>query len=302
MLAADPADRPDDGRGPGRAGQARRRPRRRHHDGAAGPHRPGVRRAGPEPDRRVPGRRHGGGDAGAPPAPTRRRPARSPAPTLAGRRTRPSPVGPPARRVAAAARSRRRTDRPPRRRGRRDGAAGGPVAAGRAGRGRARRAGRVLGRRAGRARPTPDRRRRHLGVVATHEPRKRRADRTPRSRRRRDDAAEETAAASHPPDGRAAAAGDPAEAVTAFFALVPDDLPAAYELTSPAFQREFPLDAVLRLLGRLLDVRISNVQTESDTTALVDITYVERAARARPNGTGSRSSAARTAGCCWTAT
>jgi serine/threonine protein kinase len=68
---------------------------------------------------------------------------------------------------------------------------------------------------------------------------------------------------------------DPAQAVSDFFALVPDDLPAAHQLTSPAFQSEFPLERFSGFWDDYEDVQISNVQTESDTSALVDITFVE---------------------------
>jgi serine/threonine protein kinase len=70
-------------------------------------------------------------------------------------------------------------------------------------------------------------------------------------------------------------AQDPAQAVTQFFALVPGDLPAAHQLTSPAFQSEFPLARFAGFWDDYEDVRVSNVQTEGDTTALVDITFVE---------------------------
>ena len=76
-----------------------------------------------------------------------------------------------------------------------------------------------------------------------------------------------------PPDPEPAA--DPAQAATAFFALVPDDLPAAHALTSPSFQSQFPLARFSGFWDDYQDISISNVQAESDTTALADITYVE---------------------------
>ncbi len=72
-----------------------------------------------------------------------------------------------------------------------------------------------------------------------------------------------------------AAAQDPSGAVTEFFALVPGDLEAAYQLTSPGFQSAYSYGNFSGFWDNYEDVRIGNVQTESDTTALVDITYVE---------------------------
>ena len=74
------------------------------------------------------------------------------------------------------------------------------------------------------------------------------------------------------------AAGDPAAAVSDFFALIPGDLSAAHQLTSPAFQSEFPLDRFSGFWDDFSSVQISNVESEDATTALVDITY------GRPDG------------------
>ena len=71
----------------------------------------------------------------------------------------------------------------------------------------------------------------------------------------------------------AADAQDPAAAVSDFFALIPGDLTAAHQLTSPAFQSEFPLDRFSGFWDDFSNVQISNVESEDDTTALVDITY-----------------------------
>jgi serine/threonine protein kinase len=71
------------------------------------------------------------------------------------------------------------------------------------------------------------------------------------------------------------AAADPEQAVTAFFALVPGDLPAAHALTSPGFQSEFPLARFSGFWDDYQSVSIGNVEAEGDTTALVDITFVE---------------------------
>jgi hypothetical protein len=73
-------------------------------------------------------------------------------------------------------------------------------------------------------------------------------------------------------------AAGPAQAVTDFFALIPDDLPAAHQLTSPAFQAEFPLERFSGFWDDFESVQVSNVEAQDDTTALVDITYV------RPGG------------------
>ena len=85
-----------------------------------------------------------------------------------------------------------------------------------------------------------------------------------------DTTAQETSAPPSP------AVQDPAQAVTEFFALVPGDLAAAHQLTSPGFQSQFPLARFSGFWDDFQDVQIGNVQTESDTTALVDITYVGR--------------------------
>ena len=71
-----------------------------------------------------------------------------------------------------------------------------------------------------------------------------------------------------------APAGDPAQAVTEFFALVPGDLASAHQRTSPSFQSEFPLSRFSGFWDDFQDVQVSNVQTESPTSALVDITFV----------------------------
>ena len=82
---------------------------------------------------------------------------------------------------------------------------------------------------------------------------------------------EEPAATSEP---EPAPAADPVQAVEAFFASVPGNLPAAHQLTSPGFQSEFPLSRFTGFWDDFSDVQISNVAPEGDTTALVDITYV----------------------------
>ncbi|SOE00495.1 serine/threonine-protein kinase [Blastococcus haudaquaticus] len=70
-------------------------------------------------------------------------------------------------------------------------------------------------------------------------------------------------------------AGDPAAATTQLFALIPGDLAAAYELTSPEFQANTPFENFSGFWDDYSSVQIANVRTESPTSALVDITYVE---------------------------
>jgi serine/threonine protein kinase len=81
-----------------------------------------------------------------------------------------------------------------------------------------------------------------------------------------------------PVDEEPAGAQDPGQAVSDFFALIPGDLAAAHQLTSPDFQEEFPLARFSGFWDDFQSVQVSNIQTEDDTTALVDITYV------RPDG------------------
>ena len=83
----------------------------------------------------------------------------------------------------------------------------------------------------------------------------------------------------------AADAQDPAAAVSDFFALIPGDLTAAHQLTSPAFQSEFPLERFSGFWDDFSNVQISNVESEDDTTALVDITYERPDGSSRPSAT-----------------
>ena len=69
--------------------------------------------------------------------------------------------------------------------------------------------------------------------------------------------------------------------MTEFFSLLPGDLTAAHELTSPDFQAEFPLDRFSGFWDDFADVQVDNVVAQDDTTALVDITYV------RPDGSST---------------
>lgn len=94
-----------------------------------------------------------------------------------------------------------------------------------------------------------------------------------------DDADETTAAGDEeeaPADGEPAR--DPSAAVSNFFALIPDDLAAAHQLTSPGFQAEFPFERFSGFWDDFESVQVSNIQTQDETSALVDITYV------RPGG------------------
>ncbi|HEY4630553.1 MAG TPA: hypothetical protein VIG96_04550, partial [Blastococcus sp.] len=70
----------------------------------------------------------------------------------------------------------------------------------------------------------------------------------------------------------------PAQAVTDFFALLPGNIAAAHQLTSPAFQAQFPLARFSGFWDDFSSVRVSNIQAQNATTALADITYV------RPDG------------------
>jgi serine/threonine protein kinase len=81
--------------------------------------------------------------------------------------------------------------------------------------------------------------------------------------------------ASTPVDAGSVRAQDVEKAVTDFFANVPGNLEAAHALTSPAFQREFPLDRFSGFWSEFQDVKVSNIKTEDgSTTATVDIEYI----------------------------
>jgi serine/threonine protein kinase len=90
-----------------------------------------------------------------------------------------------------------------------------------------------------------------------------------------------TAESPTPSESESPGAADPAQAVTEFFSLLPGDLTAAHELTSPDFQAEFPLDRFSGFWDDFADVQVDNVVAQDDTTALVDITYV------RPDGSST---------------
>jgi serine/threonine protein kinase len=89
---------------------------------------------------------------------------------------------------------------------------------------------------------------------------------------------EETSTPSEP---ESPPAQDPAQAVTEFFALVPGDLSAAHELTSPDFQAEFPLERFSGFWDDFEAVQVGNIVAQDDTTVLADITYV------RPGGSST---------------
>jgi serine/threonine protein kinase len=81
-----------------------------------------------------------------------------------------------------------------------------------------------------------------------------------------------------PVDGEPGSAQAPEQAVSNFFALLPGDLAAAHQLTSPAFQAEFPFERFSGFWDDFQSVRVSNIEAQGATAALVDITYV------RPDG------------------
>ncbi|HEY4630849.1 MAG TPA: serine/threonine-protein kinase, partial [Blastococcus sp.] len=83
---------------------------------------------------------------------------------------------------------------------------------------------------------------------------------------------------SAPADAESGPAQDPVQAVTDFFALLPGNSAAAHQLTSPAFQAQFPLARFSGFWDDFSSVRVSNIQAQNATTALADITYV------RPDG------------------
>ncbi|WP_209308913.1 serine/threonine-protein kinase [Blastococcus sp. CT_GayMR16] len=83
-----------------------------------------------------------------------------------------------------------------------------------------------------------------------------------------------TQTSSEPSAPEVAGAQDPAAAATDFFALIPGNLTAAYQLTSPEFQANNPFENFSGFWGDFSSVQISNVRAEDDTTALLDITYV----------------------------
>ncbi|MCW2702358.1 MAG: serine/threonine protein kinase [Blastococcus sp.] len=81
--------------------------------------------------------------------------------------------------------------------------------------------------------------------------------------------------ASTPAGAGSVRAQDVTKAVTDFFKQVPGNLPAAHQLTSPAFQSKFPLDRFSGFWSEFKDVKVSNIQTQDgSTTATVDIEYI----------------------------
>jgi hypothetical protein len=65
------------------------------------------------------------------------------------------------------------------------------------------------------------------------------------------------------------------KAVKDFFKLLPGDLEAAHQLTSPAFRSQFPMERFAGFWQEFRDVKVSNVRTEDGSTAAtVDIEYV----------------------------
>ena len=76
------------------------------------------------------------------------------------------------------------------------------------------------------------------------------------------------------PEVQEPAAEDPAAAVTRFFSFIPGDVPTAYQLTSPRFQEEFSEQRFAAFYDQFSDVQVSDVVTESATSALATVTYV----------------------------
>jgi hypothetical protein len=76
-------------------------------------------------------------------------------------------------------------------------------------------------------------------------------------------------------DAGSVRARDVDKAVKGFFKVLPGDLEAAHQLTSPAFQSKFPMDRFAAFWGQFKDVKVSNVRTEDGSTAAtVDIQYM----------------------------
>jgi serine/threonine protein kinase len=70
-------------------------------------------------------------------------------------------------------------------------------------------------------------------------------------------------------------AQDVDKAVKDFFKDVPGNLQAAYQLTSPAFQSQFPIDGFTGFWSQFRDVKVGNIQTQDGSTAAtVDIEYI----------------------------
>jgi hypothetical protein len=76
-------------------------------------------------------------------------------------------------------------------------------------------------------------------------------------------------------DAAPAKAGDVDKAVKDFFKGVPNDLQAAYALTSPGFQSQHPFANFSGFWDDFKDVRVANIRPQDGaTSASVDITYV----------------------------
>jgi hypothetical protein len=71
-----------------------------------------------------------------------------------------------------------------------------------------------------------------------------------------------------------ASATDPASAVRSFFALIPGDLEAAYQLTSPGFRQRTSLADFTGFWDDFSTVQIGNIRPEGDDRAFAEITYV----------------------------
>ncbi len=80
--------------------------------------------------------------------------------------------------------------------------------------------------------------------------------------------------AQQPTEPAVAPVTDPASAVRAFFALIPGDLQAAYQLTSPEFRQRTSLADFTGFWDDFSSVQISNIRPEGDDRAFAEITYV----------------------------
>jgi hypothetical protein len=70
-------------------------------------------------------------------------------------------------------------------------------------------------------------------------------------------------------------AQDVEKAVKDFFKLVPGDLQAAYQLTSPGFQDRFPYENFAGFWDDFKDVKVSNIQAaDGSTDPTLDIEYI----------------------------
>src|SRR3954469_1765558 len=78
-----------------------------------------------------------------------------------------------------------------------------------------------------------------------------------------------------PVDGASVKASDVDRAVKDFFKGIPNDLKAAYELTSPSFQSQHSYESFAGFWNGFKDAKVDHIRTQDgSTSATVDITYV----------------------------